>query len=445
MKRVHTQAEKRRPYLGYGPIASCGLGAVLGCCLLGGTPAWADDGNYQNFIIGERAQGMGGAVGATASALDACFFNPAGLARVQHDTLSISANLYGFQKYRAENALAVGEDLKRNSFVSIPAAVTGILKTEGPGVWAFSAFIPDQSTYNEITTYLDKKHFYAFSENDQTLWVGPSFGYPFSDQFLVGASVFGVYRSFNRMENVSWGDINYAFSDDLKYNSFGLLAVLGAQYKLDPEWNLGLTLQSPAANLMGSGTFSATEVSPETGSAALFGDNLKTGNALPAKVTASVGWEKPKDRAVGLDLTYHFPCSYDVVSGALTGVNTPSTSDSSRLTRASVVDVNVGGEYYLHSMYPVRLGFFTSHSSAPDVNPTGPSTDYRIPQIDKYGFTASVGRETKNMATNFGLIYLFGSGDAYGWQLNDQGTVVPASVEAKEQHLYLFLSTSFYF
>ena len=417
---------------------------ILGA-LLCGTAAFADNGNYQNFIIGERAQGMGGAIGATASGLDACYYNPAGLARVSFNTLSLSANLYGFQKYRAENGLAVGEDLKRNSFVSIPAAVTGITKTEGFGTWAFSAFIPDHTSFIEITSFLDKKHFYAFSANDETLWVGPSVGFAVSDKLLLGASVFGIYQTYSQFESVALGDREFSFSDDLKYNSFGLLAQLGVQYKLDPEWNMGLLLQSPSWGLFGSGTYSATEVMASSGSAGLYGDNLDTGNYIPAKVTANLGWEKPKDRALGLGLTYHLPCSFNMVSGELHGVGIPDTTDSSHLSRAAVVDVSVGGEYYVNGKYPVRMGFFTSRSTASDVNPGSRGTEVQVPQINKYGITTSVGRETKNMSANVGLIYVFGAGDAYGWTLNDVGDIVPQRVPATEQHLYLFLSTSFFF
>lgn len=412
--------------------------------LLGGTAAMADNGNYQNFIIGERAQGMGGAVGATASGLDACYYNPAGLARVQQDTLSVSANLYGFQRYKAADALAVGEDLKRTSFVSIPAAVSGVAKTEGFGNWAFSAFIPDQTSFNAIATFLDKKHFYTFSEDDQTLWAGPSVGYALTDKLLLGASVFGIYRSYSRFENVAWSDIDFSYSEDLKYSSFGILAMVGAQYKVAPSWNLGLTVQSPSANLFGNGVYSGTQVT-SAGSLGLFGNDLETGNYIPAKVTGSIGWEQPKDCALGLDITYHAPGSYNLVSGNLTGVGMPDTSSTTHLARNAVVDVSVGGEYYVKKTYPLRAGFFTSRSSAPDVNPPGASSDYQIPQINKYGVTASVGRETKHMTTNVGVIYVCGTGDDYGWKLNDAGNVVPQRVQATEQHLYLFLSTSFFF
>ncbi|MEI6218487.1 MAG: hypothetical protein WCP86_06280 [bacterium] len=419
--------------------------AVIGVWLIGISIAIADDGNYQNFIIGERAQGMGGAVGAFASSLDACFFNPAGLARVKDSTLSVSANLYGFQKYEAANGLAPGEDLKRNSFVGIPAAVSGISKLEGKGAWAISAFIPDRRSFNEIAAFVSKKHFYNFSEDDQTIWVGPSFGYPCSDKLFLGASLFGVYRTYSRVENMSWGDVNYSYSDDLKYDSFGMLAVLGAQYALGGNWSAGFVLQTPSRGIAGSGTFSATQVSLFSGSTALYGEGLQTGDYVPMKVSASVGWQKPMDRAVGFEVTYHGSGDFDLVSGDLQGAGVTGGYDALHVTRKAVVDINLGGEYYYNGIYPLRLGFFTSQSSALDADPTRSMAESRIPQIDKYGITGSLGKETKNMAVNVGLIYLMGSGDAYGWVIDARGQVDAARVDAKERQLYMFLSTSFFF
>ncbi len=419
------------------------LGAVLAVGLAGFS-ALADDGNYQNFIVGERAQGMGGAVAASAGSLDACFFNPAGLGRTKDNTLSVSANLYGFQEYKADNGLSIGENMERNSFVGIPAAVAGISKLE-KGAWALSAFIPDRRSFNEIVAYLDKGHFYNFSEDDQTIWVGPSYGYPYSDKLMLGASLFGVYRTYSRVENMLWGANSYSYSDDLKYDNLGVLAMVGAQYQLQPDWALGLVIQSPSLNVLGSGRFSATQIHPSYGSTGYYGEDLDTENTIPAKVTAGVAWQKPKDRGIALDVTYHFETDFDLVSGYLNGYGIPGANDFLHLERDAVIDINLGGEYYYQGQYPIRAGFFTSRSSAQDVDPARIATDFRQPQIDKYGITASVGRETKNMAANVGLIYLFGSGDAYGWKLDAEGNAVSSIVDADEQHLYVFLNTSFYF
>ena len=46
---------------------------------LAAASASATDGRYRDFVIGDRAGGMGGAAIATASDVDAIFYNPAGL------------------------------------------------------------------------------------------------------------------------------------------------------------------------------------------------------------------------------------------------------------------------------------------------------------------------------------------------------------------------------
>jgi len=55
----------------------------------------ADNGNYQNYLVGDRAAGMGGAVTASTNNLDACYYNPSGLANVTGSRISLSVSLYG--------------------------------------------------------------------------------------------------------------------------------------------------------------------------------------------------------------------------------------------------------------------------------------------------------------------------------------------------------------
>ena len=67
-----------------------------------------DDTNYQNFLLGDRAAGMGGAVAATTDDLDACYYNPAGLARVAGSRIALSVSLYGLQGIRIADGLGEG-------------------------------------------------------------------------------------------------------------------------------------------------------------------------------------------------------------------------------------------------------------------------------------------------------------------------------------------------
>ena len=78
-------------------IIAVGLLAALAACTVSHT-ASATDGRYREYVVGERAGGMGGAAIAVASDVDAIYYNPAGLAHSQGDSISLSANLYGRER-----------------------------------------------------------------------------------------------------------------------------------------------------------------------------------------------------------------------------------------------------------------------------------------------------------------------------------------------------------
>ena len=69
-------------------------GLIAVCSAAG---AWAGEANYQPYVVGERAAGMGGAVAATADGMDACFYNPAGLGHETRDSISVNGTLYCIQ------------------------------------------------------------------------------------------------------------------------------------------------------------------------------------------------------------------------------------------------------------------------------------------------------------------------------------------------------------
>ena len=107
-----------------------------------------------------------------------------------------------------------------------------------------------------------------------------------------------------------------------------------------------------------------------------------------------------------------------------------------------VLDFSLGGEHYLRRKYPVRAGFFTSRSAAPD--PVADNTD-EAGQIDLYGLTATVGVEMKNAASNIGLNYLWGEGRAIGWGTDAAGEIVNTVSDSDETHLYVVFNTQYYF
>ena len=76
-----------RHHGGHAPNALVWLGASA--------LALADDGHYQNFLVGERAAGMGGAFTAIANDPSGTYYNPAGLV----DIKSNASNLPDIQIY----------------------------------------------------------------------------------------------------------------------------------------------------------------------------------------------------------------------------------------------------------------------------------------------------------------------------------------------------------
>ena len=60
--------------------------------------AHADDTHYQDFIVGGRAVGLGGAFCSIADDPSGIFYNPAGIVDSRHSSLQVSTNLYGFER-----------------------------------------------------------------------------------------------------------------------------------------------------------------------------------------------------------------------------------------------------------------------------------------------------------------------------------------------------------
>ncbi len=139
--------------------------------------AQAADGRYRDYVIGDRASGMGGAAIAIAQSVDAVYYNPAGLSDTKRDSLSLSANLYGFEKMRQRNAMAPGEDASSSSFVAIPTAVGGVARFSDEWVGGFGVFTPENDKASLIASKANGEHLYTLNGSDQTLKFGPAIGW----------------------------------------------------------------------------------------------------------------------------------------------------------------------------------------------------------------------------------------------------------------------------
>ncbi len=400
--------------------------------------AWATDSKYQSYIVGDRAAGMGGAIVSIADSVDACYYNPAGLTQVKSSTVSLSANLYGFQRYHIDNGLLPGENVEGNSFVTIPSSMGGIWKYGPELSLAFSAMVPDRSAYNEIVAYKNSQHLYQFNMDDQTIWVGPSAAYKIYPELSLGLSLFGVYRSYNEYVSLFYEDYDASYAQGRKFNDVAFAAVLGVQYRPGHDWNIGLTIQPPTAHIYDKGKIMEHILGRNVVSNNFYyTEDVDTDNQLPAKFALGIGRQVQGDYAFGLDITYHLPTSYNLQQWQVFGVE-----NNAYITRAPVLDLNLGAEYYIQKMYPVRAGFYTGFSSVPEVDE---KDIYTSSNVDTYGLTFSVGREVKNVALNVGINYIFGNGYDLGYQMNDKNEPVQTVVSAWERQILFTVNTSYYF
>ncbi len=228
-------------------------------------------------------------------------------------------------------------------------------------------------------------------------------------------------------------------SADYKYNDLSLLSVLGTRYNLSNTWAVALTVQTPTVHLSGSGEFLYKEITPD-GIAGVYIKHGDTRNSLPTTIRVGLGCRVPQEYAFGLDLSYHFPTSFN----RLAGDDQDGIRRYYHLRRLGTTNVNLGGEYYIKERYPLRLGFFTNLSSAPKVDIEDPNWEYP-PHIDKYGITLSVGRETEHTTLNMGINYVWGKGDFFGYEFTPDSKLETIKVKAEESYLYIFLASSYLF
>jgi long-subunit fatty acid transport protein len=422
--------------------------ALIEICALGPGALSASESNYQPYILGLRASGMAGAVSADAEGMDACYYNPAGLANSQSGSISASANLYGIQHSKVDDNLYPSEDLTANTLATIPTGISLIFPYNDNLKWAFSVFVPMQISAKEIESFItdNKEHYYNFSNSLQVFLIGPSLGYKANDKLNLGISVYCAYTSSSQFLNLFWKDYNYSFSADYKYSVYAAVVSAGIQYKLTDVFNLGLSATSPSIRIAGKGTLheSAVMSSSETPNpVSVYEDNLEADNGIPAQIKMGISYNVPKKFALGFDATYHFAHSYDWLQEE-DACSQPECSNSINIRRShkAITDFQAGGEYYINKKYPVRAGFFTSFSSAPDPEP---GKQNELPQIDLYGFTASFGIEIEHVITTLGAQYVFGNGKTMGYKLIDTNTLEPTVVSTYEDSIYISLSTAYIF
>ena len=404
---------------------------------LAAATAAASDGRYRDFVIGERAGGMGGAAVAVASDVDAVFYNPAGLAHSQGDSISLSANLYGLQSYKTKGGLDWGADDKSDAFVTIPGAMGGVKRLADEWVAGFGVFAPKQEKRHLIAADPTRTSFSHGDYDDQTLWIGPAVAWaPADSRLSLGAGLFAVYRDVSISQSAFQSGVS-SKNAAIDLSMLGVLASAGAQYDLGDGWSVGAAIQTPNVRVWDDGTLSVdvSEGGRNAVDGGIYTTDVKADNYIPWQLAFGLGRTVPGVWGFAVDATYHPGRTFDFMRWDVYGL---PISSSMRLH--SVLDVSVGAEYIVAERFPVRAGFYTAFSSIR--TPDDPdNADFITTDVDMYGVTFSVGRRSENMSVNVGFDYAFGSGHDLA---NDAGGD-KLRTDCDRSVLLATVSTTYYF
>jgi len=410
--------------------------------------AAADEYHYNDFLIGERAAGMGGAYTAISDDPSGLYYNPAGTAYSVGNNLSASVNAYYIVRKKYDNVIS-GKGWERKGYSILPNFF-GIIQPAGPGKIGFSFAVPDSlkeeqdQDFNNVTSSLPdgdlstlppnndiklpiNRYVINFNNEDNTYQFGPSYAIEIGDQFAFGTTIYAHYRKNERILNqyltfdagITSGPITVN-SETEWVNQYYELTEWGIRPVVGLMWSP--KKQKVALGFTMSRVFilDSKAVVQNTCKGYDYDDEVDTNNdGIPDTLVPSdtCGGDPFADDTVRLDVdssekreypyvltlgAAYFPTNSLLVSGDISYYT--STSDDIVGDRRSFFNVALGAEYYVTSSWALRGGAFTNAAST--------YSSEQGEHVNLYGGSLSVSYFTKGNSLTLGSAYSYGSGEA---------------------------------
>jgi hypothetical protein len=425
------------------------------CGLLAALPTTAMAQNYTSTPFGGRSGSMGGASAALGTDASAPLLNPANLAGLDSDVLSLSANVYAFTGARAPDFFQLGPD----AFEQFGAArVAGTsLSSSGFDVYPSSAayFLrlgDDARPMTLALSLIDVNHTrYSFSGKPQVrfddgafradtrflyqtdaYYLGPSFAMQLAGGTRLGLSAFLVHQPLLTARQTTAlrttaNNTQFEAEEATEYldgASRDLQFVAGAQHRFG-HLALGLSVALPSLHLGGQFERELKSQASRPGGVETEPSELLIrsyeGDLIivrPTRFTAGVAYEVPQRWAIALDANVFLATSPGVrLDGTMRTdlIQQFGVADSVSKSRAELqdhalaLDVALGGEFFLSDAAALRAGFFVDRSGADLPSELAPK-DLLLFAEDRLGATAGVGFAAGAFQTDLGVMAFLGSG-----------------------------------
>ena len=419
---------------------------------------FADD----TLPLGGRTAGMGGAGIAFGSDSAMPYINPAGITRVPGNVLSLSLNVYNQARYRISDFYIPGsvdtstselgsdynyeqEYLVSSEFSGFPGSLCYFIQL-GSGVAHFSVIVPHyerKAFEGGLRLSFTDTSFGGSAEfriRDSVIfqrteyYIGPGYGINMGDLRL-GASAFILYRTMlNSVDNTSLVTtdmagipyyLNSTTSGYSEGDSFSFAPICGLQYEISTGLSLGISLALPALHLYGSYKMAARGQGSnpdQFGSPDWLEIQRGEGELMhrkPMKLRTGFGFQKPNKWSLAIDIDYIFKKNNTLGSDVTYKIwyyenerpmNYSEEYINAEFETSSAINVYLGGEYYLNTAWVLRAGVFMLQTTTPELD-TESGSDLFTLRLQRYGASIGLGNITKAGETNYGLIFIYGSGE----------------------------------
>jgi len=449
--------------------------------MLVSSASFADDGRYQDYAVGARSMGLGGAYGAIADDASGIFFNPAGLVDVTRPRVSVSTSLYGMEFQGTSPIDSAVVRLERG----FSAADLIILPSSTGAVWGFAplpngrfkhavAFATQVPGYTSrtITSFendIENGRTLSLRStlNDRLLFGGVGYAYRGTPWFRIGVGLHYVFRTIDAEE--SFADISltnpgqFAFAQSrLRTTYHGLRAALGLKLRPHPRWSFGLTLTSPSLGLWRSTIFESLSINATDPSQPAIPDDIRIErdsvdlqSRQPMTLRLGVAYEERKNFTISCDILFYAPSSYrlipqeDIEASAETLSRVPIPL---HIERGPSMNANVGFEKLLTNTFSISAGVFTNFSAAPDLEVQDgylTADSSRLSTVDMIGFSFALGFFGEHALSRLGITGSTGYGNVVqSTAPRDRifsGRPPLAAVPAAQTFLFLYWSSTFRF
>jgi hypothetical protein len=318
--------------------------AVLASC----TRGLAQDTHYWTQQFGTRSALLGGAVVGGSSDNTAIYYNPGGLAFMDTASISITGNLYSFEKFRIQNALGNQADFKSSNIGSVPLLVSGMFPSRHPkfkigyGIFQpvgfdFKAVARLDGSYpivDDTESPGDEESIFQrnVNSNVKEVMVALGLAYKLSETFSIGLSNLFTDRTHSytsaTLARVYLNDANHTLVTGNNIQSFSYYSIRYAA-KIGLAWqgrrlSAGLTFTTPGVRILGSGSVGADYTGSNVKVNGVRQDvvaddlqnKLKANFKSPMSVSAGLNWKVGSSTLAFSSQYFGSVGIYDVMQGA---------------------------------------------------------------------------------------------------------------------------------